>query len=154
MILITGIKWGRTKSLNIDKTMENSSIGFRGVAKFDSDQVPFLVCEEPANCWALPVVTLTSIALALPDIKTLLNQAKIWPILKGQQKLYGRELISITNGYIQIFIHCHFKGNAQRKHLKKMLKLRRTSFWNIRVNINGSSKENPLKYWLQIPCTE
>ncbi|KAM3001074.1 hypothetical protein FF2_037407 [Malus domestica] len=45
-----------------------ASQGFKGVAEFDSDQVPSLQCEEPPNCWALPVVTLTSIALALPNI--------------------------------------------------------------------------------------
>ncbi|XP_061988346.1 uncharacterized protein LOC133706813 [Rosa rugosa] len=43
---------------------------FKGVAEFDSDQVPSLDSEEPPNCWALPVVTLTSIALALSSIKT------------------------------------------------------------------------------------
>ncbi|EXC28299.1 hypothetical protein L484_011803 [Morus notabilis] len=49
--------------------LEKSSQELRGVAEFDlSDQVPCLHDEEPPNCWALPVVTLTSIALALPEI--------------------------------------------------------------------------------------
>lgn len=49
--------------------LEKSSQELRGVAEFDlSDQVPYLHNEEPPNCWALPVVTLTSIALALPEI--------------------------------------------------------------------------------------
>ncbi|KAH0973989.1 hypothetical protein GBA52_015888 [Prunus armeniaca] len=54
------------------KLLENStaSQGFKGVAEFDSDQVPSLDCEEPPNCWALPVVTLTSIAVALPNISS------------------------------------------------------------------------------------
>nr|XP_011461800.1 PREDICTED: uncharacterized protein LOC105350702 [Fragaria vesca subsp. vesca] len=43
---------------------------FKGVAEFDSDQVPSLDSEEPPNCWALPVVTLTSIALALSSNST------------------------------------------------------------------------------------
>ncbi|KAL0331452.1 UNVERIFIED_CONTAM: hypothetical protein Sangu_1690700 [Sesamum angustifolium] len=43
----------------------NPSRGFEGVQKFDSEQVPSLDFEEPPNSWALPVVTLTSIAIAI-----------------------------------------------------------------------------------------
>ncbi|KAL8465460.1 hypothetical protein ACS0TY_034820 [Phlomoides rotata] len=43
-------------------------VSFSGVAQFDSDQIPSLHSHEPPNCWTLPVVTLTSIAIALPDI--------------------------------------------------------------------------------------
>ncbi|KAG8374739.1 hypothetical protein BUALT_Bualt10G0027200 [Buddleja alternifolia] len=42
----------------------NPSRGFEGVHKFDTNSVPSLDSEEPPNCWALPVVTLTSIAVA------------------------------------------------------------------------------------------
>ncbi|CAN4077955.1 unnamed protein product [Withania somnifera] len=45
-----------------------SSPGFKGVHEFDQTQIPSLDLEEPPNCWALPIVTLTSIAIALPDI--------------------------------------------------------------------------------------
>ncbi|KAJ4833726.1 hypothetical protein Tsubulata_036334, partial [Turnera subulata] len=49
--------------------------GFRGVEEFDSDLVPSLTCEEPPNCWGLPVVTLTAIAVALPNVSdSLLKQ--------------------------------------------------------------------------------
>lgn len=56
----------------IMKLLEKSTLsqGFKGVANFDSEQVPSLDMEEPPNCWALPVVTLTSIALALPNISS------------------------------------------------------------------------------------
>lgn len=40
----------------------------KGVFEFDSDNVPSLHPEEPPNCWALPIVTLTSIAISLPGI--------------------------------------------------------------------------------------
>lgn len=54
---------------------------FKGVVDFDNDQVPHLHSEEPPNGWSLPVITLTSIALALPDIQKddvnrLLNSVK------------------------------------------------------------------------------
>ncbi|KAF3659236.1 putative scarecrow-like protein 27-like [Capsicum annuum] len=45
-----------------------SSPGFRGVHEFDSAQIPSLNSEDPPNCWALPVVTLTSIAISLPNV--------------------------------------------------------------------------------------
>ncbi|XP_038882540.1 uncharacterized protein LOC120073776 isoform X2 [Benincasa hispida] len=44
------------------------SRGFKGVVEFDNHQVPCLDSKEPQNCWALPVVTLTAIAISLPNI--------------------------------------------------------------------------------------
>lgn len=45
------------------------SKGFHGVADFDNEQVPSLCSKDPPNCWTLPVVTLASIAVALPNIQ-------------------------------------------------------------------------------------
>ncbi|XVF51721.1 hypothetical protein PTKIN_Ptkin04bG0207400 [Pterospermum kingtungense] len=42
--------------------------GFKGLIEFDSFELPSLDAEEAPNSWALPVVTLTSIAVALPNI--------------------------------------------------------------------------------------
>nr|XP_043633328.1 uncharacterized protein LOC122604506 [Erigeron canadensis] len=42
--------------------------GFRGVENFDNDQVLPLTSIKLVNSWSLPVVTLTCIAIALPDI--------------------------------------------------------------------------------------
>ncbi|KAL3743260.1 hypothetical protein ACJRO7_018549 [Eucalyptus globulus] len=47
---------------------ETPSRGFAGVMDFDSDAVPPLDSAEPPNNWALPIATLTSIAVAIPDI--------------------------------------------------------------------------------------
>ncbi|CAM8878554.1 unnamed protein product [Rhodiola kirilowii] len=44
------------------------SLGFTGVREFDGPHVPSLENVEPPNCWALPIVTLTSIAVALPNV--------------------------------------------------------------------------------------
>ncbi|KAL0440982.1 UNVERIFIED_CONTAM: hypothetical protein Sradi_0037100 [Sesamum radiatum] len=41
---------------------------FRGVREFDSYKVPSLHSQEPPNCWSLPLVTLTSIAISLPNV--------------------------------------------------------------------------------------
>lgn len=42
--------------------------GFKGVGAFDSDEVPSLHCTQAAYSWSLPLVTLASIAVALPNI--------------------------------------------------------------------------------------
>ncbi|KAI3677245.1 hypothetical protein L1987_86868 [Smallanthus sonchifolius] len=44
------------------------STGFNGVVEFENDQVQPLYEEETHNCWSLVLVTLTSIAIALPNI--------------------------------------------------------------------------------------
>ncbi|XVF10817.1 hypothetical protein REPUB_Repub07fG0216300 [Reevesia pubescens] len=50
--------------------LSRPSEGFKGLTEFDSFKVPSLDIEEAPNCWALPVVTLTSIAIALPNINS------------------------------------------------------------------------------------
>ncbi|KAJ4833727.1 hypothetical protein Tsubulata_036336 [Turnera subulata] len=57
--------------------------GFRGVEEFDSDLVPSLTCEEPPNCWGLPVVTLTAIAVALPNVSDCLLQQIMHTVHEG-----------------------------------------------------------------------
>ncbi|KAI3677250.1 hypothetical protein L1987_86873 [Smallanthus sonchifolius] len=57
------------------------STGFNGVVEFENDQVQPLYEEETHNCWSLVLVTLTSIAIALPNIapghvKILLSSMK------------------------------------------------------------------------------
>ncbi|CAL1401490.1 unnamed protein product [Linum trigynum] len=44
--------------------------GFKGVREFDCEQVCSLECNEPPHCWSLPIVTLTAIAVALPNVDT------------------------------------------------------------------------------------
>ncbi|GJY48585.1 hypothetical protein Tco_0438541, partial [Tanacetum coccineum] len=65
------IKMGGNKQpRNLIKLLENSNLlsSFSGVREFDSDKVPSLCSREPPNCWALPIVTLTTIAVSLPNI--------------------------------------------------------------------------------------
>ncbi|KAJ9549567.1 hypothetical protein OSB04_022110 [Centaurea solstitialis] len=55
------------------------STGFEGVEKFDNDQVESLLSTEPVNSWSLSVVTLTCMAVALPNNRT----DKVKRLLKG-----------------------------------------------------------------------
>ncbi|KAL7594986.1 hypothetical protein Lser_V15G28811 [Lactuca serriola] len=53
---------------NLMKLLAESR-GFEGVERIDSHHVPPLLSEEYLNCWSLPLVTLTSIAMSLPNIQ-------------------------------------------------------------------------------------
>ncbi|XP_076889109.1 uncharacterized protein LOC143539780 [Bidens hawaiensis] len=70
---------------NLIKLLERSSSksSYNGVHDFDSDKVPSLFSGEPPNCWALPVVTLTSIAAAIPNIDKQLKDQMICGVDEG-----------------------------------------------------------------------
>ncbi|KAI3731247.1 hypothetical protein L1987_62435 [Smallanthus sonchifolius] len=53
---------------NLMKLLEECS-GFEGVGKYDVHQVPSLPEEKYVDCWSLPVVTLTTIAISLPNVQ-------------------------------------------------------------------------------------
>ncbi|XP_019195870.1 PREDICTED: uncharacterized protein LOC109189715 [Ipomoea nil] len=73
---------------NLIKFLQNwcPTKGFMGVNHFDYDHIPSLDSEEPPNCWALPVVTLASIAIALSgndpglskELKSCVNEAVLY----------------------------------------------------------------------------
>lgn len=57
----------KEKDNNLLQFLEKST-GFKGVEKFDVCQVQSLLSIEPPNSWCLPIVTLTCIAITLPNI--------------------------------------------------------------------------------------
>uniref|UniRef100_A0A7N0U121 Uncharacterized protein n=1 Tax=Kalanchoe fedtschenkoi TaxID=63787 RepID=A0A7N0U121_KALFE len=80
------IRLGRKKQPKfLMQLLEKStcSQGFAGVREFDSPHVPSLEKVEPPNCWAMPLVTLTSIAVALPDVSTSLKKQLINSVNEG-----------------------------------------------------------------------
>ncbi|KAJ0914567.1 hypothetical protein HanPSC8_Chr06g0240061 [Helianthus annuus] len=52
---------------NLLKLLEKS-IGFEGVETFDTDQIQSLLPVELVNTWSLPILSLTCIAIAIPNI--------------------------------------------------------------------------------------
>ncbi|KAL7138964.1 hypothetical protein ABFS83_09G018400 [Erythranthe nasuta] len=61
-------KGKKQKSENLLKLLEKSR-SFNGVTEFDSHKIPGLNSRELPYCWSLPVATLTSIALAFPNVR-------------------------------------------------------------------------------------
>ncbi|KAL0440978.1 UNVERIFIED_CONTAM: hypothetical protein Sradi_0036700 [Sesamum radiatum] len=113
----------RPKSL-ID--LLNMSGNFSGVREFDNNEVPSLHSQEPPNCWSLPVVTLTSIAISLPNIenhkvKRLLHGvSEGLSIVKLIEKTLdtNRELVSIRNAADVVWVGVELYKKWQDKDLQ------------------------------------
>lgn len=69
--------------------------GFKGVAEVDSEHVPRLLSGEPPKCWSLLVVTLTSIAISLPKVKTGFADQLLRSVSEGL--LYVRRIEKILH---------------------------------------------------------
>ncbi|KAD3337632.1 hypothetical protein E3N88_33152 [Mikania micrantha] len=69
---------------NLMKLIEKST-GFNGVVMFNNDDVPPLYPDQTHNCWSLVVVTLTTIAIALPNIAKLHFTGLLAGISEGLQ---------------------------------------------------------------------
>ncbi|CAI0418166.1 unnamed protein product [Linum tenue] len=77
--------------------------GFKGVREFDCDQVCILDCEEPPQPWSLPIVTLTAIAISLPNISSCSIKQLLCSVHEGlvyvkliEEHLDGKEELSNT----------------------------------------------------------
>ncbi|KAF5788423.1 hypothetical protein HanPI659440_Chr10g0398221 [Helianthus annuus] len=89
---------------------QNPARGFLGVAEFDNtdeydmQHVPFLLLKvEHQNCWSLPVVTLTTIAILLPKIK----KVDVDNLLKGVEEglryvKLVEENLNATNDFVSV----------------------------------------------------
>ena len=152
------------------KLLGKSSPGFSALAYFDSDQVPGLDYEKPPNSWALPVATLTSIALALPNIdpcsvrdlrsgvteglihvnnmeKYLDTKADLTNIKKAANIIWTE--VELYHKWLGVDLR---KISAQEKSsnevLEELAKIAKNKFVEYeKVNVNTSClKENPLKW--------
>ncbi|KAK6148372.1 hypothetical protein DH2020_019284 [Rehmannia glutinosa] len=66
---------------------------FNGAGQFDTNQIPSLYSQEPPNCWTLLVMTLTSIAIALPNIA---KEKKEWLLSSVSEGLTLAKLVDKT----------------------------------------------------------
>ncbi|KAK8538139.1 hypothetical protein V6N12_044276 [Hibiscus sabdariffa] len=57
--------------------------GFKGLNEFDSFKVPSLDTEEAPSCWSLSLVTLTSIAIAVPRIDSYSDKHLVAGVNEG-----------------------------------------------------------------------
>ncbi|KAL7594991.1 hypothetical protein Lser_V15G28814 [Lactuca serriola] len=108
---------------NLMKLLAESR-GFEGVEKFDSHHVPPLLSEEYVNCWSLPLVTLTTIAMSLPNIqKNIVDRLLISGVREGlvyvtlvEESLNGTDdHVSIQKAaktvWLEVEVHNTWLGN-------------------------------------------
>ncbi|KVH99861.1 hypothetical protein Ccrd_021897 [Cynara cardunculus var. scolymus] len=102
---------------NLVKFLEKST-GFNGVAEFDNDQVPPLHPEETNNCWSLIAITLTAVALALPNIEN--GQVKGF---KASNSNTRSEIEEYTSYVLQIEEEAKLSNRMLRNILGSIAKL-------------------------------
>lgn len=87
---------------NLMKLLEESR-GFEGVEKFSSHLVPPLLAEESLNCWSLPLVTLTTIAISLPNIQHNVVDSLLSGVSEGLVYVtLVEERLNATEDYVSI----------------------------------------------------
>ncbi|XP_031125669.1 uncharacterized protein LOC116028009 [Ipomoea triloba] len=122
----TNVEMGKMQQPQNLFNLLNQSFSFSGVVEFDSNRVPSLLSDEPPNCWTLPVVTLASIAIALPNIAILhidwlvtsvdegLHYASIIDVL--DEKCGLKSIKSVADVWVGVELHKKwFDMNLERK---------------------------------------
>lgn len=154
----------RKKPKNLIKLLKKSA-NFRGVGEFD--QFQNLHSQEPPSCWTLPVVTLTSIAIGLPNIENHKTEQLLSSVREGmalaklvEKTLNTNEFENIRNAadvtWVGVLLHRKWQDlNLQRKsrgykNTKEILNElsnkaeRILSVYNTQVN--EFDMENPLNW--------
>ncbi|THG08700.1 hypothetical protein TEA_005512 [Camellia sinensis var. sinensis] len=67
----------------IELLQQKSTSGFECILDFHSDKVPSLDSQEPLNCWALPLVTLTCIVIAISKINKNMADRLVCSVSEG-----------------------------------------------------------------------
>ncbi|PSR91578.1 G-type lectin S-receptor-like serine/threonine-protein kinase [Actinidia chinensis var. chinensis] len=145
----------------------------KGVSEFDSYQVPSLEAEEPPNCWSLPVVTLTSIAISLPGIENHLVKQLIRSVNEGL--VYVRIVENNLNDkpefsnvrtaaevlWLRVDLYHRWldvdlrkmagQGKSPEKVLEELADIAKNKFWELKPkDIQGCLRENPSKWPLKV----
>ncbi|EYU22133.1 hypothetical protein MIMGU_mgv1a017966mg [Erythranthe guttata] len=117
---------GKLQPKNLVNLLQNSN-DFKGVRDFDSSLIPSLHFQEPPNCWSLPVVTLASIAVSLPNVANHKAKQLVQSVSEGLSlvKLIDNtldtngELLSVQNAAATIWLGVELFCKWQDKDLRE-----------------------------------
>ncbi|XP_075517945.1 LOW QUALITY PROTEIN: uncharacterized protein LOC142552173 [Primulina tabacum] len=167
------IRMGRKKQprylIQLLEKLSTSRGGFEGVYNFDSNQVPSLDLEEPLNSWALPVVTLTSIAVAVSNtdfrsVKELINcvhEGLIYIRIVENSLDIKRDLVNNrkTAQMLWAEVELHYKwldvelremalqGKSPRDIISELSDIAKNKFLEYRkIDIIGCLRDSPSKW--------
>ncbi|CAH1452452.1 unnamed protein product [Lactuca virosa] len=146
---------------NLMKLLAESS-GFEGVEKFDSQHVPPLLSKEYLNCWSLALVTLTTIAMSLPNIqKNLLDCLLITGVREGLVYVtFVEESLNASDDHVciqkaakklwlEVDIYHKWLGNKLQNHDPQVKKAGQILQWlrdtakNMVIEMKGTSNGVP-----------
>lgn len=128
----------KQQSNNLMKLLEKS-MGFQGVAEFDNDQVPPLQYDQELqalNCWSLVVVTLTSILIALPNIRSSILDLILRGVSEGlsyvslvEESLYANksDLANIIKAASDVWLEVELYGKWLDNNLQGKVHKGKTS---------------------------
>ncbi|PWA35099.1 hypothetical protein CTI12_AA602080 [Artemisia annua] len=87
---------------NLMKLLENFS-GFEGVGRYDSHHVPQLTGEEYHDCWSLPLVTFTAIAISLHKVPSNIVYRLLCSVSEGLVYVsHVEETLNATDDFARI----------------------------------------------------
>ncbi|KAJ9554760.1 LOW QUALITY PROTEIN: hypothetical protein OSB04_009374 [Centaurea solstitialis] len=154
----------RQQSNNLMKLLEKSR-GFEGVGKYNNDHVPPLLAEEFLDCWSLPLVTLTTIAISLPNIQNHIVDSLLCSVSEGL--VYAalvEESLNAMDDYLSIQkaaelswreLKAHHKWLGNKLHkllLKQIQQMRffngsgiRLKTWSLSMDIGGRGDDSIYK---------
>ncbi|PSS11527.1 Gastrula zinc finger protein like [Actinidia chinensis var. chinensis] len=166
------IQMGKKKQPKYFTELLKNFTGINGIAAFDSDHVPALFSEEPPNCWALPVVTLTTIAIALPNIENHMVHQLLSGVREGLNYVAlveknldkGRNLVSIRNAagilWLEVDIFCRWldedlqkislEGKSSKENLERLSDMAKNIVSEFKTNTNGNLKEKPIDWPMKV----
>ncbi|KAK4437253.1 hypothetical protein Salat_0059200 [Sesamum alatum] len=141
---------------------------FSGVREFDSSQVPSLQSQDPPNCWSLPLVTLTSIAISLPNVAKNHNARQLMSsVIEGLSlvKLIEKtldengELMNMRNAadaawarvanyrkWQEIDLRISYRCKSSRDVLRELSYNAETTVVEFKRKVNDFLMENPLNW--------
>ncbi|KAK2981996.1 hypothetical protein RJ640_007588 [Escallonia rubra] len=164
----------RAKRQQPEKLMEllEKSSGFKGLVEFDSNQVPSLHSEEPPNTWSLPVATLTSIAITLPNIKSHIADSLLFSVDEGLSyaSLLDQSLENIEDwinlkdaaNFVWVRVELYrktrdkelqmmaLKGKACRENLQRLADISKAYVMKFLSNVNRGLEHEPLNWPVKV----
>ncbi|MFS7980226.1 hypothetical protein Hanom_Chr10g00936931 [Helianthus anomalus] len=156
------LKAEKKQNKDLLKLLEKST-GFKGVETFDIDQVQTLLAVELVNSWSLPIVTLTCIAVDLPNvpkdaIKSLLRsvgEGLLYTHQVEESLCCEKEYVNIRKATIilwnEVEHNCMWldkalgKGGFRGKTATDILKWFSNRAKEIVTKLNGEMVDNPPK---------
>ncbi|MCD9646797.1 hypothetical protein HAX54_036980 [Datura stramonium] len=148
------------------------SRSFCGLADIYCDQVPVLHSVEPSNCWTISVVTLTSIAVALPKVRNQMDYHLIRSVHEGltyasfiEETVYPEgEFTNIRNAAHIVWeeLETHQKwldedlqkptleGKTYRETLEMLTGIASKKVMDFKQTTDGRMLDNPLNWPVRI----